>query len=215
MNNITENKKEKLFLRSWVQSVSSMIIIFSILIGFIYFEYNKNIVFIENSYLDAPLSNVSPVTAGVLNAIYIKDGDLVNIDQNIALVGSEIIHAKENGVISSAPHVIGGYYNAGQTLTTIVVKDKMRVIGSVEETKGLKKISTGQRVVFTVDAFPNKKYEGVVNEISPISNDNGMAFSISDKRPVKKFNVYVEYNNSLYPEIRSGMSAKMTIYTNR
>lgn len=215
MNNTTENKKEKLFLKSWVQSITSMIIIFGVLIGFIYFEYSKNTVFIENSYLDAPLSNVNPVTAGVLNAIYVKDGDQVITDQNIALVGSEIIHAKESGIVSSAPHVIGGYYNVGQTITTIVVKDKMRVIGSIEETKGLKKISSGQRVIFTVDAFPGKKYEGVIDEISPISNDNGIAFSISDKRPIKKFNVYVEYDNSQYPELRSGMSAKMTIYTNR
>lgn len=215
MNNTTENKKEKIFLKSWVQSITSMIIIFGILIGFIYFEYSKNTVFIENSYLDAPLSNVNPITAGSLNAIYVKDGDQVTIDQNIALVGSEIIHAKENGIISSAPHVIGGYYNAGQTITTIVVKDKMRVIGSIEETKGLKKISSGQKVIFTVDAFPGRKYEGVINEISPLSSDNGIAFSISDKRPIKKFNVYVEYDHSQYPELRSGMSAKMTVYINR
>lgn len=215
MNNITENKKEKLFLKSWVQSVTSMTIIFGILIGFIYFEYNKNTVFIENSYLDAPLSNVSSATAGVLNAIYVKEGDIVSIDQNIALIGSEIVHAKESGVISTVPHAIGGYYNAGQTVTTVVVNNKMRVIGSVEETKGLKKISSGQKVIFTVDAFPGKKYEGVVDGVSAVSNESGVAFSISDKRPIKKFNVYVEFDHTQYPELKGGMSTKMTIYTNR
>ncbi len=215
MNNTTENKKEKLFLKSWVQSVTSITIIFGTLIGFIYFEYSKNTVFIENSYLDAPLSNVNSTSAGVLNAIYVKDGDNVSINQNIVLIGSELVHAKEEGVISNPPHVIGGYYNVGQTVTTIVVNNKMRVIGSVEETKGLKKISSGQKVMFTVDAFPGKKYEGVVDEISAISSDNGITFSISDKRPIKKFNVYVDFDHTQYPELKSGMSAKMTIYTNR
>ncbi len=88
----------------------------------------------------------------------------------------------------------------------------MRVAGTIDETKGLSKIQPGQRVVFTVDAFPGRKYEGVVDEVSPVSDDAGVAFAISDKRPVKKFTVYAHFNPSSYPELKGGMSAKMTVY---
>jgi len=37
-------------------------------------------------------------------------------------------------------------------------------------------------------------------------------FSISDKRPVKKFDVKLRFNVEAYPELKSGMSAKMTVY---
>lgn len=213
MNNNIENKKTNFFSRPWVQSVISIFIIFGLLITFIYWQYSKNSVFIENSYLEAPMSNISSTVSGVLNTIYVKDGDHVTVNQAIALIGSETIYAKEEGLISGAPRVVGGYYTPGQTIVTIIVNSKIRVIGSVDETKGLKKIISGQHATFTVDTFEGKTYEGIVDEVSPASNDTGVIFSISDKRPIKKFNVYVNFNTSIYKELKSGMSAKITINT--
>ena len=90
----------------------------------------------------------------------------------------------------------------------------MKVVGEIDETKGLKSIVVGQRATFTVDAFSGKKYEGVVDEISPTSNDTGIVFSISDKRPIKKFDIKIRFNTASYPELKNGMSAKITVYTN-
>lgn len=53
--------------------------------------------------------------------------------------------------------------------------------GKIEETKGLSSIKVGQAATFTIDAFPKNKYVGVVDEISPVSVDSGVIFSISDK----------------------------------
>ena len=89
----------------------------------------------------------------------------------------------------------------------------MKVVGQIEETKGLKNIAAGQRATFTVDAFPGKTYEGVVDEVSAVSDDTGVVFDISDQRPVKKFDVKVRFNVADYPELKSGMSAKITVYT--
>ena len=95
----------------------------------------------------------------------------------------------------------------------MVVKDKTRVQGSVEETKGLSDLKQGQKVIFTVDAFSGKKYYGIVDEVAETSNDANLAYSISDKRPVKRFYVYVRFNTEQYPELKDGMSAKITIIT--
>ena len=74
-------------------------------------------------------------------------------------------------------------------------------------------ISAGNRVVFTVDAFGSTKYDGIVESVSPTSNQTGVTFSISDKRAVQKFDVKVRFDASKYPELKNGMSAKMKIYT--
>jgi multidrug resistance efflux pump len=208
-----EPKKPGMFSKPWAQSVLALVLVFGALGGFLYWQTTKNEVYIENSYLDAPIVSVSATSPGVLNEIYVKEGDKVIANQAVALVGSEIIYAKEGGTVSSAPKVSGGYYAPGQNIASIVVAEKMRVVGSLEENKGLDRIAAGQRVTFLVDAFPGKTYEGTVDEVSPVSADTGVIFSISDKRPTKKFSVYVNLNSDAYPELKSGMSAKIYVDT--
>lgn len=212
MNN-DNNKKADIFKKPVVQSASIMVVVFGLLGGFMYLLSIRNVVEIENSVIDAPISNVSPTTPGILNAIYVKDGDIVEVNNPIALVGSENIFAKEAGIITNAPKVVGSYYAPNQKIASIIANKKMRIIGSIEETKGLAKIKKGQKVKFTVDAFDGKKYEAVVDGVSEASADTGIIFSISDKRPVKKFNVYMNFDISKYPELKTGMSAKTFVYT--
>jgi len=95
---------------------------------------------------------------------------------------------------------------------SIIDPTQLRVIGTIEENKGLDKISIGQIVGFTVDAFGSKKYTGIVDEISPTSHNSGVVFTISDKRETKLFDIKVRFNPDKYPELKNGMSAKITIY---
>ncbi len=215
MENTTTHIEKKNHLKTpWVQSVISIVIIFGVLAVFLIWLSVKNTISVENSYLDAPVANISPTTPGMLNEIYVKEGDIVAPNSQIAVVGSEILYSKNGGIVSSAPEVTGSYYSPGQTVISIVDDSQMKVIGSVDETKGLKDIVAGERATFTVDAFPGKTYEGIVEEVSPVSEDTGVVFSISDNRPVKKFDIKVSFDDSKYPELKSGMSAKITVYTN-
>ncbi len=157
--------------------------------------------------------NLTPSTPGVLNALYVKEGDRIAANTAVALVGSQIISTQKSGIVASAPALLGAYFMPGQTVVSVVNDGEMKVVGQIEETKGLNDIKIGQAATFSVDAFSGKTYKGVVSEISPISNDNGIIFSISDKRPVKKFNIKVSFNVSDYPELKSGMSAKIKVYT--
>ncbi len=211
--NEESNKKENIFRKPWMRSLISFVVIFGLLAVFLFWQSEKGVILVENSDLEAPVINLSPTTPGVLNALYVKEGDRVSANSQVALVGSQIISAKDGGIISSAPAVLGAYFVPGQTVVSIVNVGEMKVVGQIDETKGLKDITAGQRATFTVDAFSGKIYEGLVDEISPTSNDAGILFSISDKRPVKKFDVKVRFNVTDYPELKNGMSAKIAVYT--
>jgi hypothetical protein len=90
---------------------------------------------------------------------------------------------------------------------------QLRIVGTIDENKGLNKIRVGQLASFTVDAFGSKTYNGVVDEVSPSSRQTDVVFNISDSRPVNQFNIKVRFDQNSYPELKNGMSAKLTIFT--
>lgn len=208
-----QNKKENIFKKPWLQSIAVIVIIFGLLAAFLLWQSGNGTILIENSSLEAPIINLSPSTPGILNALYVQEGDHILVDSQVALVGSQIVSTKNDGIVVSAPKILGNYFAPGQTVVSVVNEQEMKVVGTVDETKGLKDIKIGQRATFTIDAFPGKEYVGVVEQISPVSLDTGVVFSISDKRPVKKFDIKINFNISSYPELKSGMSAKITVHT--
>lgn len=209
----TNDEKERIYQKPWIQSVVAVVLIFGSLGGYLYWQSVDGVVLIEKSYLEAPIAFISPSTAGTLNALYVEDGQRVTASTPIALVGSETLYAKEDGIVDGTARVIGSYYAPGQKVASVIADTKMRVIANIEETEGLNIIKKRQRVKFTVDAYPNNTYEGLVDDISPASSETGIVFSISDKRPIKKFNVYITFKVSDYPELKTGMSARTWIYT--
>jgi multidrug resistance efflux pump len=82
----------------------------------------------------------------------------------------------------------------------------------VQEDKGLSQIKVGQSAIFTVDAFGSKEYSGIVDEISPTSNQGDIVFNISGTRQEQDFDVKVRFDTTQYPELKNGMSAKLWIY---
>jgi len=192
-------KKENLFKKPWMQSIIAFVAIFGLLAVFLFWQVKKDTVLIENSFLVAPVVNLSSTVPGILNDLYVKEGDQIQPNAQVALVGSQIIYSKTGGIVVSAPEVIGTYFNPGQTVVSVVNNQTMKVVGAVDETKGLKDVQIGQRATFTVDAFPSKSYEGMVSEISPSANNTSVVFSISDERPVENFNVKVLFDVNKYP----------------
>ena len=207
------NKKESIFKKPWMQSLVVIAIVFGLLAAFLVWQTKSTTVFIENSTLVAPVVELSPVVPGVLNALYVKEGDVIAPNTQVALVGSQIVSSVQGGLVSSAPNLVGQYFNPGESVVSVVDTADMEVVGSLEENKGLSKIAVGDHATFTVDAFGGKVYQGIVDEVAPSAEDTGVAFSISDTRPVQKFDVKVRFDVSAYPELRNGMSAKITVST--
>ncbi len=201
------NNKKKIIIASVI------IIIVAAAVGFGYWTSIKNRVYTDKAQVWAPQIALSPTTAGRLEEVFVKEGDQVASNTVVARVGAELIKTKSDGLVISTKEDIGGIISPGMAVVTIINPDELRIVAQVDENKGLKNISVGQKALFTVDAFGSKKYYGVVDEVSLTPHSGDIVFNISDKRQVNQFDVKIRYNIKQYPELKNGMSAKVWIYT--
>ena len=180
--------------------------------GLLYWNDLQSKVYVENSQITAPVISLTPDTSGAINELYVSVGDPVKRDQILAKVGDEVIRAKTSGVVTGVEDTPGQTVTALSPVVSMIDTRKLRVVGRVEEDKGLKDIYPGQYVEFTVDAYPSSQYQGVVEKVAPAAREGDVVFSISDKRQEQEFDVTVSYDVTAYPELKEGMSAKMWIY---
>ncbi len=178
----------------------------------LYFVNASNRVYIEKSQVTAASIDLAPSSAGRLEEIYVNEGDMISPDAVVARVGNGLVKSKTGGLVIMAREDVGKLVAAGEKVVSVINPSDLRAIGQLAEDKGLSKVSVGQRAVFTVDAFGGRKYEGIVDEVSPTSRAGDVVFNISDKRQENEFNVKVRFDVSRYPELKNGMSAKMWIY---
>ena len=113
------------------------------------------------------------------------------IDQRIQQARSNVAAARDTlskttmtapmgGIITALPveegevAVIGTMNNAGTKLLTIADMSVVEAVMEVDETD-VPNVKVGQRATVTIDAYPNKTYEGVVTEVgpSPMTAANG------------------------------------------
>jgi multidrug resistance efflux pump len=181
----------------------------------LYWYVTSKTVYIDLSQVTAPLINLSPVNSGVLEAVLVNAGDTVTINEPVARVGDEIVEAKVAGEIVSVDNNIGEYVNTltGQgTVATMIDPTQLRVVGNLDENKGLSDVKIGDAATFTVDAFGSQIFKGVVDEVSPTSEQSDVVFNISDQRPTNQFAVKVRFDPAQYPQLKNGMSAKIWVY---
>ncbi len=180
--------------------------------GLIYWSIASSRVYIENSTISAPVINLSPAVGGILQEVFVNIGDNVQISAPIARVGNELIKAPSVGQILSINTNAGASFGPGQPVATMMNREDLRVVGQVQEDKGLKDIKIGQTAIFTVDAFGSKQYPGIVDQINPTANSGDIVFNISGARQENDFDIKARFDISQYPELKNGMSAKLWIY---
>lgn len=194
--------------------IASAVVVLGILIGIFLYVASKS-VYIDQSSISAPLIKLSPVNSGSLEETFVKEGDIVTPDEPVARVGDEIVKTKVAGEIVSVNNNIGEFVNVltGQgAVASMIDPTQLRVVGRLEENKGLTDIHVGNYVAFTVDAFGSRQYQGIVDEISPTSRASDVVFNISGQRPINQFDVKVRFDPQKYPELRNGMSARIWVY---
>ena len=170
-------------------------------------------VHIDKSLVQSPIITISPTSGGKVREIDVKEGQTVQSGDQLAVVGSETLRADTDGLIISASDLTGSTVTAQTQLIQMIRPVNIRVVGTIDEDKGLNAIRVGQVVSFTVDALPGHSYWGYVDEISPSALSPAFSFSTSTERTVQQFNVYAKFDSSAYPSIKNGMSAKMVVYT--
>jgi multidrug resistance efflux pump len=196
----------------WIRAGLIAAAILALAAGFMYWRVTSLRVYVDAASIEAPLIDLAPSQQGVLQQVYVQAGDVVAQDQTVAQVGNELIKSKVAGIIVAVPDTIGAQVNPNQAVVTMVDPTQLRVVGQVDEDKGLDRIQVGDRVEFTVDAFGSQTFNAVVDEIAPTSNQSGIVFNISDKREVKQFDVKARFDVGAYPQLKNGMSARLWIY---
>lgn len=185
-----------------------------LLVGlYIFFNQTSNRVYIDNSLIQAPVITISPSLSGKVQEIDAREGQLVQIGDTLAIVGSETLRADTDGLVISASDLTGSTVGPQTSLIQMIRPVSMRVAGTIDENKGLNEIKVGQIVSFTVDALPGNTYWGFVDEVSPSAVAAAFSFSTSSERSTQQFTVYAKFDSSKYPAIKNGMSAKMVVYT--
>lgn len=178
-----------------------------------YVAVSSRTVSIDQSHISAPTIDLSSTGGGVLRALNVSAGQLVPPNTVVAQVGVELIKSTQGGLVISTTGGVGDVVAPGQTVVQMIDPSALRVVGSIDENKGLSRIHVGDPVAFTVDAFGGKRFVGTVDEVSPTSNQSGVVFNISDQRSVQQFDIKARFDTTLYPELKNGMSARMTVYT--
>jgi multidrug resistance efflux pump len=201
--------KNRMFLR-----LAGIAILGAVLVtGYVIYLKTVDRVLIDNSLIQAPVITVSPATAGKVLEIDVKEGQTVSNGDILAVVGSETLRADTDGLVISAPDITGSAANQTTQLIQLIRPVNMRVVGTIDENKGLTSIRVGQVVSFTVDALPGRTFWGFIDEISPSAVAPAFAFSTSTERQTQQFTVYARFDAAKYPDIKNGMSAKMSVYT--
>lgn len=180
--------------------------------GLIYLKITSGRIYIEKAEISAPRIDLAAQNSGILQETLVKESDTVPSNAAVALVDNELIKTKVGGTVVAVNNNVGKIFNKGEAIVSMINPQELRVVGSIEEDKGLKDIRVGQRAVFTVDAFGSKQYYGTVDEISPTSRSSDVVFNISDARALNEFDIKVRFNVDQYPELKNGMSAKLWIY---
>lgn len=178
-----------------------------------FYEKTQGRVEIENSIVEAPIISLYTPVPGVLNSLPATEGHTVKTGDTLAVVGSNTLRSQTDGLVVTASNLVGGTVSTQAPVVQLINPNDMRIDGTIDENKGLNDIKIGQPVSFTVDALPGQTFWGYVDEVSATAKSQQVAFTISSERPTQQFQVYAKFDARHYPQIKNGMSAKMTVYT--
>jgi len=182
------------------------------IVALTYLAVSSKTIYIEKSLIQAPVVKLTAAAPGILKQVYVSPGDIVPPNTVVAAVGTELIKTTQGGLIVSADNNVGKLLTSQDSIVDMVDPSQLRVVGQVDEDKGLKDIHVGQKAVFTVDAFGDRQFTGIVDEVSPTSHAGDIVFNISDKRQIQTFDVKVRFDQNDNPGFKNGMSAKIWIY---
>lgn len=190
-----------------------ILVLGSLIFGIAYALVGSQRVYIEDSSIAAPEIVLAPTVDGTLQSVSVNVGDAIPAYTVVAQVGTELLKTTTAAIVIRTDTVIGSQVTSATPVVTVIDPTQLRVVGQVKEDKGLKNIQVGDRAVFTVDAYGSQKFEGVVDEVSPTARAGDVVFSVSDKRQEQSFDVKVAYDQTKYPQLKNGMSAKIWVYT--
>ncbi len=197
--------------RGRIAAILGMLTVIGIVAGMAYWFAQQKYIYTDKASVTAPLIKLAPHAPGELKKVYVEQGDTIAANRAVARVGDEMLMSVVRGTVIDVKKDLGAIYTPGSAVVTMVDPRELRVMAQIEEDKGLKDIHEGQRVLFTIDAFGSRQYEGIVEAVSQTNRLGDVVFNISDKREEQEFDVKISYDRNEYPELQNGMSARVWI----
>src|SRR5438128_1892115 len=117
--------------------------------GAAYFAAGAHTVSIDKAQVEAPVVTLSPTAAGVLRHLYVQAGDTVAPGTVVAQVGVGLIKAVQGGLVIATHGDIGDSVTAEESVVDMIDPSSLRVVGEIDENKGLSRLHTGDPVSFT------------------------------------------------------------------
>ena len=124
----------------------------------------------------------------------------INLELTKLELDKNRISAPFDGIVLSSNFSDGEFAGPGMTAIS-VISSRFIIIAEINETD-IAKLSPGQKVEMTLDAYPDKLLEGEILEISPISKS--LAGIVS-------FEIKVKPDDSAQSYLKYGLSANVTI----
>jgi HlyD family secretion protein len=176
--------------------------------------YEKQLV--AQSDYDQALYNYQNAQAAVKNATSAFERTKVNL--NYAEIYSPIDGVVLNRAIEEG-QTVAASFNTPTLFTIVNDLTQMEVETSVSEAD-IGNVLKGQRVEFTVDAYPDRKFEGSVSEVrlQPTTTNNVVTYAVilSAPNPEKKLMPGMTANATIYVEEKDStlmISGKATRFT--
>ena len=144
----------------------------------------------------------SPTTSDIAAARAQVDQAQAALDQAQTALKDAIITAPFDGVVARVGAEAGEFIMANTPMIVLVDTSNYHVVASIDEAD-IGKVSEGQKVALTLDAFPGEQLDGIVSLISPISTMEGGVVS---------YDVRININPTDLP-LRTGMTTNATITT--
>jgi membrane fusion protein (multidrug efflux system) len=145
---------------------------------------------------------------------------MADLDNAKLQVSYAMITAPLSGTIAKKNVEVGEFIQLGQPLMAIIPNDYW-ITANFKETQ-LQKMRPGQRVEFTVDAYPDSVFRGVVQSVSPATgakfsllppdNSSGNFVKVTQRVPVK---ILVDRRDYSKTPLRPGMSVDVTVSTGK
>lgn len=134
-------------------------------------------------------------------------------DKAQADVNDTVITSPMDGVVVGEPMKEGETVSQGLSSQMVIVSvadlSAMRIELLVDETD-IGEVKIGQNVDFTVDAYPNRTFHGMVTDIS--KKQYSSSSSSSSSSSVVYYTVYVEINKDELEGLYPSMTARATIH---
>jgi membrane fusion protein (multidrug efflux system) len=141
-------------------------------------------------------------------------------DEAARQLAHTIVRAPFAGIVTNVPTIaLGTYLAASVTAFYLVAADHVWVDANPKETE-LTYVRPGQPVTVTVDTYPDMKWKGTVESISPAAsqefsllpaqNTSGNWVKVVQRIPMR---VRVDTSDSDLPPLRAGMSVEVDVDT--